>query len=49
MTPRDPQKGPKARPENAQAPSGTLPSTSGDALGAPKAAHELSKDTLEVL
>ena len=49
MTPRDPQVAPKARPESAQGPSGTLPSTPGDALGAPKAAHEPSKDTLDVL
>ena len=41
--------GPKARPESTQGPSGTLSSTPGDALGDPKAAHEPSKDTLEVL
>ena len=53
----DPQKAPQgtprgssqALPEGPQGPPGTLPSTPADALEAPKAALEPSKDTLEVL
>ena len=48
-TPRTPTGSPKARAESAQGPSGTLPSTPGDALGAPKAAYEPSKDPLKPL
>ena len=43
--PRDPQ----ALPESPQGPPGTFPSTPAEALGAPKAAHKPSKDTLKVL
>ena len=42
-------KGLKARADSAQGPSGTFPSTSGNALGAPKAAYEPSKDLLKPL
>ena len=47
MTPNDSQRAPKARPEKAKGPSGTLPSTPGDALGTPKAAYEVSKYPLK--
>ena len=47
--PQGPTGRPKARAESAQGPSGTLPSTPGDALGGPKAAYELSKDLLNPL
>ena len=47
MQPQGPPGRPKDRAESAQGPSGTLPSTHGDALGTPKAAYEPSKDTLK--